>query len=531
MSVNFTQANRPITLTTPLGKDVLLLQKIFYREALNSPFCLQIWARSTDFTIQPKDILGKSATVSIDLPRGGKRYINGIVRSFCQENSSSLLANYRLEVVPWLKLLELGTDCAIYQKQTVPQILSDLINSLGYRNQVQFKLLTNYNTRGVCVQYRESYLNFINRLCEKEGIFYFFAHTDRSHTLIFGDDNSTFQTFGLYSELNYFPLDAPDSQEYFFKWNLEAELLPGKVTLLDYDFLAPKKFLQSTAISSSETDFLAKPTEFENFDYPGGFEVQQNVSHYANMQQQSHQAAGQILEGEAFCLGLCAGSKICLTNFPNSTLSTDYIITATELTAQNADYITTQLNEKEAFRCKFRAIPAKVPYRPPHRSNKPIISGVQTAVVTGPSEQNPKVPYVSEFGSIKVQFHWDRAGQKNDKSSGWVRVAQIFAGEGYGAMICPRLGNEVVVAFEEGDPDRPIVIGSLYNADNLPALPLPKFAQRCYITDDGGNAICMSPENGCESIVLYSPFKNTMKVVGASDKSGYQNVPTLPGLP
>ncbi|MCX7712077.1 MAG: type VI secretion system tip protein VgrG [Chthoniobacterales bacterium] len=519
MKKDFSQANRPIQLLTPLGDDFLLLQKIHLREWVGQPFDLRIVARSSNFEIRPEVILGQKVTVVLHLPKNKVRYINGVVSDFVRTTESSeVIATYVLRVVPSLALMEFGSDCAIYQQMTAPQILSEILKKNSISD-ISFHLLKNYNLRGICVQYRETFFNFFLRLCEDEGIFYFFKHSKDSHTLVVADDNSAFGKFDGCEHLTFRRVNNYKT-DFDILLTLEetTKLHTGRVSLKDYDYMAPKKNL--TASSSSNLNYSSSSHEI--FEFPGGFEAPFDYQHYAKIRQEAICSEAHGFLGRAHSWGICAGAKISFHNLPRGFPTQNFIVLSTNLVAENPDYQTNQLPNSETGICKFYAIPETLPYRLSRRAYRPRIYGVQTAIVTGPESQNSSIPYVSPLGSIKVQFHWDRYGSKNDKSSGWVRVAQFFAGSGYGAIFCPRIGNEVVVVFEEGDPDRPLVIGSVYNAENLPILSLPENAQRCYICDDGGNAMCFNPMKGSESLVMYSPHQEHMHVLGASNAPGYQ---------
>lgn len=523
-----TQKNRPIAVETPLGEDVLLLQNFAYSEEISRPFLLNLEMQSERRTVDFRGILGQKVTVKVFLPKGGTRYLNGFVSTFRQTGFEGDLTTYEAVVVPWLQLLDLSADCRIFQMMTVPEILKKVFSDAGYSD-FRMGLTATYETRGVCVQYRESHLDFVSRLMEEEGISYFFEHTDGKHTLVLADSTTSHTAFPGHDEIDYRPQSADQAAiERVYDWKSQASLASASVVLNDYDYVAPRMSLVCTAKATVGDP----PSLGEYYDVPGKYELSSEGDALAKIRLQALQCRQVVFEGKAKSAGLSAGYVISLKGTPAGVCDADYLLTSASLEVRSADFRTATVDsEAPGIDCRFSAIPAATVFRPPLRTAKPRIAGLQTAVVTGPAGNDPKVPFVSAMGSVKVKFRWDRSSAEDDSCSGWIRVSHISAGNGWGSVFLPRIGNEVLVAFEEGDPDRPVVVGSVYNAVNMPSLPLPQFAQRCYIHDDGGNVICFAPETGCQSIVLYSPYKNTMRVVGAADEAAYKNIPTQPSFP
>lgn len=523
-----TQDHRNIAIETPLGKDVLLLQRLRLTERLNQPFLLDVELLSEDHQIPFQTLPNKSVTVRIDRPAGGKRFVSGIVRNITKIASDSKHVSFRAEVVPWFSLLKLTSDSRIFKSLTVVEILKQVFAEARLSD-FQFDLQQKYPVRGICTQYNETNFSFASRLMEQEGIAYRFEHEPKKHTMVLSDSSSAFHMVPGYERI---PLlrktEKVLSEERFETWEERAAVESASITLSEYDYIVPKTNLTAEAMCR----FGEPDTVGSLFEAEGRYTADTGGDFYAEVRSQEIECRRIQYRGEAVCAGLGAGNRFTMVGVPGWADDVNCSVTGIQLEIKAADFrVHDRSGLLDQTRCTIDAIPADVTFRPARITPWPRIDGVQTAIVTGPSGNDPKIPFVSSMGSIKVQFRWDRYGNSNEKSSGWIRTSQILAGDGYGAMFIPRVGNEVLVAFENGDPDRPVIVGSLYNAGAMPSLPLPEFAQRLYIHDDGNNAICFTPETGSQSIVFYSPYMDTIRVVGASDEPGYTNVPGPPGFP
>lgn len=523
-----TQDNRNIAIETPLGKDVLLLQHLRLTERLSHPFLLELNLLSENPKINGHSLPGQPVTVRIERPSGGQRYVSGIVRKFTRHASDSKHAMFHAEVVPWFATLKLASDSRIFQGMTVPEILKQVFAEAGFTD-FRMELQRTYPVRGICTQYQESHFAFASRLMEQDGIVYHFEHSAAKHIMVLTDNSSFFRTVPGYEKV---PLLRKSEEalkmERFESWDEISVLESDSVTLGDYDYTEPKSDL--TVKGSSKPG--GPKTYGEHYEFPGGYPTKEDGEFYARVRAQEFNCWRVRYHGEAHCSGLGAGNQFTLVGVPGWADDAHCLVTGIRLEIHAADFrVQDRAGLTDRVRCTVESIPASVTYRPQRVTHRPRIDGVQTATVTGPPESDPKIPYVSGMGSIKVHFHWDRYGKANELSSGWIRTSQLLAGKGFGAMFLPRIGSEVLVAFEHSDPDRPVVLGCLYNGLAMPTLPLPHFAQRSYIHDDGGNALCFSPEEGKESIVMYSPYRDTMRVVGAADEAAYKNVPTGPSFP
>lgn len=516
-----TQDNRNIAVETPLGKDALLLQSLRLREGLNQPFDLTLQLQSPSLIENTHRLLGAPVTVTIRLPHEESRYLHGRILRFRVVAAKIDLITYEAEVGPWFSLLRLSTDCRIFHKMSVPEIVKQVLGEVGFSD-YHMGLSEPYHPKGTVTQYRESHFDFVSRLLEQEGIAYYFKHTRHKDILVMCDHPNAFRPMPGYETLPYQPdqEQRPDIER-VVEWAQEVNLESHGITVHDYDYTTPRLDLTATA----QTPMMPGEMIGDLFEVPGYFERVPEGEQYARVRLEELNCRRKIYTGAARCAGLAAGATFQLTGSPFAHESNDYLVTEMKLHLVSADFTSGDLSYWDASECRVTAIEARKPFRPPRVTPRPVITEIQTAVVTAPEGYDPNVPFISPIGSVKVQFRWDRHGRNDDQSSGWVRVAQISAGSGWGSMFIPRAGNEVVVAFEFGDPDRPIVIGHLYNYVNRPPLALPEFAQRSYISDDGGNAISLSAEEGAQSIVFYSPTEDTMYTIGASEDPGAETPP------
>jgi type VI secretion system secreted protein VgrG len=511
--IQYSQENRLISLATPLGTDVLLLRDVIHKEELGRPYEMTLNVESTNGNIEPNKILGQSVTVTINSVAGSPRYLNGIVSKFTQTVSASKkeLYGYRLEVVPWISMLKMTSDCKAFQSQTIPQILTAVFKNFGF-NDYELNLHHNYVPREFCIQYRESSFNFVHRLMEFAGITYFYRHAEGVHTLVLCDESPQYQSFPGVDSIPYNPEINPDMMEAITSWSLSAELSTSSVELNDYDYSTPKTNLIGKS-GSGESKHLQHNYQF--FDYPGNYQNQDLPDFWATNKLKQLTLRETTVKGTASFAGISAGYKFTLSGFPRTDQNTSHLTISALLKITSPPFFAAAGAVMETqYLTEFEAIPAPARYCNPCITPKPFIRGVQTAVVTGPSGQAVTTPYVSAYGSVVVQFRWDRYGQNDQSSSIYIRVAQPSAGNAWGSMFIPRIGNEVVVAFEEGDPDRPLIIGSVYNALQMPKLPLPANNLISYISDDGGNIIALDPTQNQQSVIIYSPYKTTSKAIG-----------------
>lgn len=466
-----TQGARSVHLKTPLGQDVLLPRLVIGSERISDPFRFDLNLLSERGDINPDDLLGKDITVTYQLPSGGgKRYLHGIVTELAQLGYRSRYHEYQAIVRPWFWQLSRTADCRIFQQKSVPDIFEEVVRQYGFTD-YKLKLSGTYQKWDYCVQYRETDFNFLSRLLEQEGIYYFFEHSESAHLMVLADDAGAHQTVAGYDSVPFFPPDAPDAQrerDHISAWSFTKAMQPGAYANTDYDFENPRQSLLATETISRKHAHA----DYEMFDYPAElakFSTGES-SRIAKVRIQELQAAYMVARGQGNAAGLATGRRFKLTQYPRRDLNIEYVITATNFSLSGDGFDAGAGSDEPEFTLSLEAVDAKTPYRPVRKTPKPSVQGSQTAVVVGPSGEEI---YTDEHGRVKVQFHWDRYGKLNENSSCWMRVAQVWAGKNWGAMHIPRIGQEVIVSFLEGDPDRPIVTGRVYNGDNMPPYALP----------------------------------------------------------
>ncbi len=512
-TTQYTQANRPMSLSTPLGDDVLLLVKMTYAEEISRPFLLSLEMQSTEGEIDFNKILGQSVTVTIQMPDQSSRYLNGIVRKFVQTvfKSENGLYGYRAEVVPAFAMLDLSSTCACYEFESVPAIISQVFSSVNFSD-YELNLTMEYPPLRSSIQYCESPFAYVSRLMESAGIKYHFEHTDGSHSMVLYDSRAAIKPFQGSARVQ-FNASAAHGEDCITEWSLEGEVQPGAFAMTDYDYTSPATNLFSTSFAPQSYPW----GDAQRFEYPVGHYTPSDVQRAAEIRLNALQCKQSVRRGAGPLLGISAGYDFTLVGFPRQDQNIDYLVTSAELRIATPPFDTVSETDVDFdYHTGFTVIPKTVIFSPECRTPKPRIPGIQTAVVVAPDGQDTKTPYVSPYGSIKVLFRWDQNGPNNGNSSIWIRVSQISAGKGWGSMFIPRPGNEVLVAFEDGDPDRPIVVGCVYNAMSMPPIQLPANNLVSYITDDGGNVFIMNPTSGNESVHFYSPYNKSRHTVGAS---------------
>jgi type VI secretion system secreted protein VgrG len=464
-----TQERRLLSVSTPLGENTLLLRGLEGREALSSLFQFDLAMVSQKSGISFDDIVGENVTISIELVDGTKRNFNGLVSRFTQAGRDEHFVHYRAEVVPWLWMLTRHSDCRIFQNKSVPDIIEEVFGDRGFRD-YRLSLQETYHPVEYCVQYRETDFNFVSRLMEQCGIFYFFEHSESKHTLVLGDAATAHEECAGQSKVR-FTLEGTGVHEddVITNWSVEQEVRPGKYTLRDYNFETPAVSLEvsePTAISSSGADAR------ELYDYPGDYLKRADGEAVAKLRMQEEEVGHLVATGAGNCRTLAAGCKFTLDQHFNSDLNRDYVLTEVRHSARSGSYYGAEHggDEQNYYANTFTCIPSDRVYRPARVTPKPVVHGAQTAVVVGKSGEEI---WVDKYGRVLVQFFWDRKGNSDEHSSCWVRVSQSWAGKDWGWVALPRIGQEVLVQFLEGDPDHPIIAGRVYNANQMPPYALP----------------------------------------------------------
>jgi type VI secretion system secreted protein VgrG len=496
----FTQ-NGPFKVVSPLGGDTLLFSGFAGEEAVSTPFLFTVDMLSEKQSIDATEMLRKPLVVELSMD-GSTRYVHGLIRRFIEQDSaySSLFA-YRAEIVPWLWFLSLAADCRVYEKKSVIDIIEDVFRR-NHWSDFTVKTTGTYPKREYCVQYRESDLAFVSRLMEEEGIFYFFQHTASKHTLVLADDNSAFQPVPGTSTISATERSVSGTQ---FQQNVgslqvDAQVPPGTVTLYDYNYLDGQTPLKATVSSTG-------PEEI--YDYPGDYTDQDTGDRYARLRLDAAETFENQLTGVSSWRGFTSGYQFKLSEYFRSDLNGDWNIVKVRHMAQ-LTYGQADTGEVTAtYQNDFRAIATSVVFRPMLRTPRPIVAGTQTALVVGPSGSEINV---DKYGRVQVQFFWERTNKDDPGSSCYVRVSTSWAGKQWGIIHIPRIGQEVVVAFEEGNPDRPIIVGSVYNPDMMPPYDLPANKSQSGIksrsTEGGGaddfNEFRFEDKTGSEQIFMHA---------------------------
>ncbi|MFO0888042.1 MAG: type VI secretion system tip protein TssI/VgrG [Isosphaeraceae bacterium] len=506
---SISQAERNLSLTTPLGPDVLLLTSFSGTESLSRLFSYQLDLASADDAIAAKDIVGKPVTWSISRFDQQPRYFNGIVSRFAAGAvNRRKLRSYRAEVVPWPWLLTRTTDCRIFQNQTAPEIITTIFDDFGF-NDYSLELKGSFAKREYCVQYRETAFNFISRLMEHEGIFFFFRHEDGKHTMVLANAKSSYADCPE-SPVEYSPGSlAPN---HVVTWEHHYEFRSGKWSRTDYNFETP-----STSLLTSTSTLIDLPDapKFEIFDYPGEYLLKGDGETVTKVRMEEEEAGYSTVSASSQCCTFTPAGKFTLERHDSDSENGEYVITAIRHAATEGSYGSTA--DGTIYQNSFTCIPAAVIFRPTRATPKPMVQGVQTAVVTGPGGEEI---YVDKYGRVKVQFFWDRKGKKDEKSSCWIRVAEQWAGKNWGLVCNPRIGQEVLVDFLEGDPDRPLITGRVYNAEQMPPYDLPANMTQSGIksrSSKGGspanyNELRFEDKKGSEMVTLHAEKDQTIEV-------------------
>jgi type VI secretion system secreted protein VgrG len=501
----YRQDNRLIAIATPLGDDVLLLQGFTGHEGISRLFSFHLDLLSEKDSVSFKDIVGQNITIAVTLADQSQRFFNGFVSRFAQSGADARFIHYQMEVVPWLWFLTRIADCRIFQNMTIPDIVQKVFQSRGFSD-FKSSLTATYGPREYCVQYRETDFNFVSRLMEQYGIFYYFEHENGKHTLVMADSASVHQPCPGQATAQYNQAGGGlDADDVVTGWNMEQELRTGKYSLADYNFETPGANLMASETTVDEVD---GNTNYEIYDYPGEYINQSQGIALSKIRMQEEEASHLVVGGSSICRAFTSGYRFNLEDHYRDDMNASYILTEIEhVASEGGSYIATGGGSGESYSNHFTCIPATVPFRPPRTTPKPFIQGPQTAQVVGKSGEEI---WVDKYGRIKVQFYWDRAGKSNESSSCWIRVSQPWAGNGWGAMWIPRVSQEVVVSFLEGDPDRPIITGRVYNAEQMPAYALPDEQTKSYLKSNsskgggGFNEFRFEDKKGEEQIFLHA---------------------------
>ena len=503
---------RMMEIVTPLGED-LLFHRMRANEEMSRLGEYEIDLLSKKSDIDLDQILAKNVTVKLELPDQKTRYFNGFVTRFLQVGMHGKYHLYHATVRPWLWFLTRTINCRIFQEMSVPDIVKKIFEPYPMAD-FKFDLSETYVKRTYCVQYRETDFNFISRLMEDEGIYYFFKHVDGRHTLNAVDSGSSHSPFPGYAELPYIALGRSTrlEKEFVDDWNLKREVQPGHWTLDDFDFERPSVDLTVDTKKKRNHEHAT----FEVYDYPGEYFKNDLGDHYVRTRMDEWQYQFELVSGGANARGITVGSLFKLTGHPRKDQNVDHLVLSSEYELEYHQYEALDATETKCH-CRFTGLDTKQQFRPQRTSYKTFVQGPQTAIVVGPSGDEI---YTDKYGRVKVQFHWDREGKEDENSSCWIRVAHPWAGKNWGMVAIPRMGQEVVVDFLEGDPDRPLITGRVYNAEQMPPWDLPANATQTGIlsrSSKGGgygnaNAIRFEDKKGSEQVWLHAEKNQDIEV-------------------
>ncbi|WP_445577856.1 Phage-base-V domain-containing protein [Pseudomonas sp. E141] len=508
-----TQNNRLVQVDSPLGGDVLLLQSMDGSEELGRLFHYELDLTSEDRAIKFDQLLGKPMGLTLELYNGGKRYFHGIISSCRQLTGHGQFAGYRVSLRPWFWLLTRTSDCRIFQNKTVPDIIKQVFRDLGFSD-FEDSLSASYREWEYCVQYRESSFDFVSRLMEQEGIYYYFRHEKERHVLVLADAYGAHSTPADYDSVPFYPPDRQmRERDHFYDWQLAREVQPGSLALNDYDFLRPRASLEvrsSVVRNHSNGDHPL-------YDYPGEYLQSNDGDHYARTRIEAIHSQFERVQLRGRARGLGSGHLFTLTGYDRADQNREYLVVVARYQIRQEVYESGQSDLAEQFVSELDCMDASQAFRPLPLTPMPIVRGPQTAVVVGPSGEEI---WTDQYGRVKVHFHWDRHDQSNENSSCWIRVSQAWAGKNWGAVQIPRIGQEVIVSFLEGDPDRPIITGRVYNVEQTVPYKLPANATQSGVksrsSKDGSqanfNEIRMEDKKGAEQLFIHAEKNQDIEV-------------------
>ncbi|WP_372623354.1 type VI secretion system Vgr family protein [Falsiroseomonas sp.] len=499
----------------------LVLRRLTGREEVSQPFRYDLTLLGPSHDLDLEALLGTGATVELE-GTGGPRHIHGLIADVTYGGAMEEQARYDLVLVPWLWFLDRRTDCRIFQRMNAVEIVKRVV--AGHGGELRDRLTGNYIERDFCVQYRESDLNFVSRLLEEEGVFFFFEHSRGRHEMVLVDDPASCPTRTGYDTVPFYPPDDPAQRErdHLDRWDIIARARTARTALRSFDFKQPARPLEAAGQASA----CHARDDLEAYDYPGGFVATDAGDARAQVMLEALRADRRRILATGNASGLACGHRFKLRDFPRSDQNAEHLILAVETMLEVESQRSLPGTEGEPYRCTLEAIDTRLPFRPAHRTPRPFVHGPQTAIVTGPSGEEI---YTDAHGRVKVQFHWDREGKSDADSSCWVRVSQAWAGAGFGAIHIPRIGQEVIVDFLEGDPDQPIITGRVYNAARTVPFDLPGNATQSGIKSNsskgggGSNELRFEDRKGSEQVYLHAQKDEAIVVENDKTETVHHN--------
>lgn len=530
--MSYSQANRQIAIETPLGTDRLLLAALRGEEHVSQVFRFEADLLSEDSAIAPADIIGKAVAVRLRCANGEDRWINGCVSEF-RAGWTTLggLRQYQAEIVPWFWFLTNHVDCRIFQDLTVVEIAETLFGEFGFADYDLSYLTASHPRWDYCTQYQESAYDFLCRLFEHEGIFWYFRHSKDKHTLVLADVNQAFLP-GLEPEVDVQP--GGSGLGVITDWQHRYRFHAGRFSTSDYNFVDPDMPLRSDRRLLQP---VATMDRYERYEWPGDYYTAADGDALVRHRLEEAECSYHRVDGTSTCPSFTPGQRIKVIGHPNPAEDGKaYALLSIHHEAEEPTYLSRDAQPVASYRNRFSAFPmistvtgAPLSYRPPRRTPTPTIDAIQTAMVVGPAGETI---HTDKYARVKVHFHWDRHDGKDEHSSCWVRVSQAWAGKDYGQLQIPHVGQEVIVSFLEGDPDRPLIVGRVFNglqANPLVAEALTQKTQQIN-RDQGGNQIMTEGADGKQVVRMYSPQSETHMSLGTMPKD--MPTPSLPdGIP
>lgn len=496
-------------LFASLGGTETVGELFTYSIKLKTPDILNLGYVSPAANLQLKPMVGKDLCVNIELDGGGKRYISGLVTAARVAGHQGRSVVYELRLEPWLKILTHTSDYKAFQNKNVVEILDEVLDE--YPWPVEKRLVENYPTRAWQVQYGETDFDFVQRLMQEWGIYWWFEHSENSHTLVLADAINVHKACADSPLVCYYQKGLKLDKEFIHTITANESLRSGQWVLNDFDFMKPRSLLKSTVANPRETGLA----EYEHYEWPGDYFTKSEGEMLTRIRMEEQRSPGSRVQGSGNIRTLMTGFTFTLENYPTAEVNREYLLVQTTLFIQDNAQHSGQ-EQHFSYSTSFELHPTSEVYRPQRTLSKPHTKGPQSAIVTGPAGQEI---WTDKYGRVKVQFGWDRYGKNDENSSCWVRVSYPWAGKGFGGIQIPRIGQEVLVDFKNGDPDLPIIVGRTYNQDTMPPWGLPGAATQSgfYSHTIGGgptnaNALRFEDKPGGEEVWLHAEKDQRIEV-------------------
>ncbi|EAQ5858981.1 type VI secretion system tip protein VgrG [Salmonella enterica] len=478
------------------------LSELFsYVVQLKTPDTLNLGYVSPAANLPLKPMVGKDLCVNIELDGGGKRHISGLVTAARVVGHEGRSVTYELRMEPWLKLLTHTSDYKAFQNKTVVDILDEVLAEYPYP--VEKRLVESYPVRTWQVQYGETDFDFLQRLMQEWGIYWWFEHSEDSHTLVLADAISAHKACPDSPLVEWHQEGLKLDKEFIHTITANESLRTGQWVLDDFDFTKPRSLLANTVANPRETGHAI----YEHYEWPGDYFDKSEGEMLTRIRMEAQRSPGSQVLGGGNIRTLMTGYTFTLENYPTAEVNQEYLLMQTLLFVQDNAQHSGQ-DQHFTFSTRFELHPTREVFRPQRTVSKPHTKGPQSAIVTGPAGQEI---WTDQYGRVKVQFGWDRYGKMDENSSCWIRVSYPWAGKGFGMIQIPRIGQEVLVDFKNGDPDLPIIVGRTYNQDTMPPWGLPGmasqsgiFSHSLYGGPTNGNMLRFDDKTGAEEVKFHA---------------------------